>query len=230
MNRVFVKLFLSGICLFVVCNAAQAQFSPKIVAECTITYSVSIDNSNNSQTIKKLYIKGRKTRSEISNASFLQATLFDNKEGNAVVMKEVGGDKYISFFNADEWKEKNNFWDSSILTITSETRKILTYTCRKALIQTKNGNSYSFYYTTDLTASATENPYQFKKITGIVLEYESESKDGKSIGIKQQTSALFRFRLQSLRYRLRATTLLSKIAYCCGLTGALNLGTFAVYL
>lgn len=184
MIRSFVKSFLGITYLIVICNVAQAQLSSKMVAECTITYSVSVDGNNNSQTTKTLYIKGRKTRSEISNPSFQQSTIFDNKEGNAVVMKEVGGDKYISFFNAGQWKEKNSFWDSSTLTITNETKKILTYTCRKAVVKTKNGNNYIFYYTTDLTASATENPYQFKSITGVILEYESESKDGKSVECK----------------------------------------------
>ena len=180
MTRIFATILIifSGFTFGV---EVKAQAVSKIIAECTITYSVTIEGSNNGQTVKNLYIKGRKTRSEISNSSFYQATLYDNKEGSAVVMKEVGGDKYISFFTAAEWKEKNNIWDSSTITLTSETKKIVSYNCRKAIIQTKNGNRYNVYFTTDMTASATENPYQFKNITGLILEYESESKDGRNV-------------------------------------------------
>ncbi len=172
------------VCSIVVFHAClNAQPVTKIVAECTISYAVSIEG-NNGQTLKTLYIKGQKTRSEISNSSFFQATIFDNKDGSAVVMKEVGGDKYISFFTVDQWKEKNSIWDSSTISITNETKKILNYTCRKAVIKTRGGNQYSVYFTTELTASATENPYQFKKITGLVLEYQSESKKGRNIECK----------------------------------------------
>lgn len=183
MSKGFITI-LMFLCAAFSYKSVNAQPMTKIVAECTITYAVSIEGGNNGQTIKTLYIKGKKTRSEISNPSFSQATIFDNKEGNAVVMKEVGDDKYISFFTADQWKEKNRIWDSSTVSITSETKVILNLACRKAIIQTKSGNRYNVYFTTGMTASATENPYQFKNITGLVLEYESESKEGKGIECK----------------------------------------------
>ena len=104
-----IFIFLS---LFI-CSCFQhtnAQTPQKIIAECTIVYSVNSGENNSGKTIKKLYIKGRKTRSEISNPAFYQATIFDNKTGDAVVLKEIGGDKYISSFNAEQWKEKNKEW------------------------------------------------------------------------------------------------------------------------
>ena len=169
-----------------VCTQTQAQqSSPKIVAECTITYSVNIiGNNKTEQTTKKLYIKGRKTRSEISNPSFYQATIFDNKTGEAVVLKEVGNDKYISQFNEEKWKEKNSRWNESSVKFTNETKNILSYNCRKAVITVKDSSHFIVYFTTDITASATENPYQFKNIPGLILEYESQTTEGKSIEFK----------------------------------------------
>ncbi len=175
-------IFLISLATLVYCNVQAQQQVSKIVAECTITYSVTIKgNDKNEGTTKTLYIKGRKIRSEIKNTAFYQATIFDNKTEEAVVLKEIGGDKYMSQFNAAQWKEKNQQWNASSVQVTNETKKILNYTCRKAIITTKEGNSFVVYFTTDMTASATENPYQFKDISGLVLEYESQTSEGKNI-------------------------------------------------
>ena len=179
-----IKLgLLCWLIFFTICKV-NAQTS-KLVAECTITYTVDIQGSDKQEeTTKRLYIKGRKTRTEISNPTFYQAIIFDNKTGESIVLKEVGGDKYISFLNAGQWREKNKRWDSSIVLITNETKKILNYNCRRAVIKMKDESSYVIYFTTDLTASATENLYQFRGISGLILEYDSQTEKGKSIEFK----------------------------------------------
>src|SRR5436305_1906022 len=141
----------------------------KIVGECTITYSIKIANEPG-DAIKTLYIKGKKTRSEIVSPSFTQTTIYNDNTGEAVILRELNGEKYLSKFNAAKWKEKNK-----------EGKTILDYPCKKAIATTKNGKSFVLYYTTGLAPSASENPYQFKNIPGIVLEYESETSEGKSI-------------------------------------------------
>lgn len=164
---------------------AVAQPISKLVAECTITYSVTLEgDKKNENTVKKLFIKGRKTRSEISNSSFYQATIFDNKTGNAVVLKHVGGDKYISSFTADQWKEKNGKWMDVKVTLTDETATIAGYNCRKAIITTKTNENFIVYYTIALLASATENPYEFKDIPGLILQYSSKTENGNEIVFK----------------------------------------------
>ena len=186
MRSIFIKTVLLFLIVFAVNSQLSiAQQPPKIIAECTITYSVNmLGNDKNEETTKKLYIKGKKTRSEISNASFYQATIYDNKTGDAVVLKEVGKDKYLSHFDAEKWKEKNNRWNKATVTVTNETKMILNYICRKATITIKDGSRFVVFFTADLTASATENPYQFKDIPGLVLEYESQTNEGKSIEFK----------------------------------------------
>ncbi len=185
MSKSFLKIYGLFLLLFLFCYEAKLQPLSKLVAECTITYSVLFEgNEKNQITTKKLFIKGRKARSEISNSSFYQATIYDDKTGKAVVLKNVGGDKYISTFNADEWKEKNGIWEDMKVTLTNETAKIANYNCRKAIATTKNGNGFTIYYTVDFVASATENPYQFKNIPGLILEYESKTNEGKRITFK----------------------------------------------
>ena len=176
----FCGLFL----LLFLCAKGKSQSASKFVAECTITYSVSLEGAENNLTTKTLFIKGRKTRTDINYSSFHQSTILDNKTGDAVVLKTIGTDKYISSFTAQQWKEKNNKWDDVKVSFTNETTKVLTYTCRKAILTTKNDNHFVVYYTTDFVASTTENPYQFKSIPGLILEYESQTGEGKLITFK----------------------------------------------
>lgn len=170
--------------LFLLYSKSESQSASKFIAECTINYSVSLEGTENNLTTKTLFIKGRKTRTDISYSSFHQSTILDNKTGDAVVLKTIGSDKYISSFTAQQWKEKNNKWDSVKVLFTNETTKVLNYTCRKAILTTKNDNHFFVYYTTDFIASTTENPYQFKNIPGLILEYESQTSEGKLITFK----------------------------------------------
>src|SRR3954466_2345045 len=131
--------------------------SAKIVGECTITYSIKIANESGDAT-KKLYIKGKKTRSEIVSPSFTQTTIYDNKTGEAVILRELNGEKYLSKFNAAKWKEKNKKWDDLTVKLLNEGKTILGYPCKKASATAKDGKSFTIYYTTGIAPSALENP------------------------------------------------------------------------
>ena len=183
-NQLSLKLCSLFLLLFFFSVDSKSQSVTKLIADCTITYSVSIEGNEHNSTIKTLFIKGKKIRTDISYSSFTQSTIFDNKTGNAVVLKSIGSQKYISSFTAEQWKEKNDKWDDLKVTFTDEAAKILNYNCRKAVVTTKNGNRFVVYYTTDLVASATENPYQFKNIPGLIMEYESQTGEGKPITFK----------------------------------------------
>ena len=182
-KQVIKSIFL--IVVFFAMTVVYARQPSKIVAECTISYTVSMpDDSNKEPTTKKLYIKGRKTRSEIQTLSFDEATIFDSKTGTATILKEIGGDKYISQFSAEQWKAKNVRWNNVKVELTGETKKILNYNCRKAVATLTDGTGYIAYYTEDMVPSATENPFQFKNIPGLILQYESRNAEGKNIQFK----------------------------------------------
>lgn len=168
--------------LIVLMLIARGTFSQlaRVVAECTITYDINIENGIGNAS-KTLYIKGKKTRSEIESPLFNQTIIYDNKTGEAIVIKIIGSEKYLSRLTAAKWKETNEEWSGLAVTITDETKTILGYPCRRAIAKTKAGKSFSMYYTTGLTASASENPFQFKNIPGLVLEYQAQTAEGKSI-------------------------------------------------
>lgn len=175
------QILLLFFSLLMVCGVYAQQ--AKIIGECTITYTIDIANEAGSAT-KTLYIKGKKTRSEIVSPSFMQTTIYNDKTGDAVILRELNGEKYLSRLSAEKWKEKNKIWDGMTVKQTNESKTILGYTCKKAVATKKGGKSFVIYYTTNLAPTVSENPYQFKGIPGIVLEYESETSEGKSVVFK----------------------------------------------
>ena len=113
--------------------------------------------------------------------TFLQTTIYDEKSGEAVILRKLNGEKYLTKYSADKWKYINKDWDGMTVKPTNESKTILGYLCKKVIATTKAGKNFVIYYTYSLVPSVSENPYQFKNIPGIVLEYESETSEGKSI-------------------------------------------------
>lgn len=150
-----------------------------VIGDCTVTYSLTTSDPSVQSKLagasKTVYIKGQKSRTDFLSDGFRQTTIYDKKAGMAVVMKEIGAEKYISKYTQDEWKSQNKKYELKTVSLINETKTILSYTCKKAVITTRDGNSYSFYYAPSIVPSATENPFQFSDIPGLVLEYESSA-------------------------------------------------------
>ena len=166
------------ISLFTLLRSVANPQSTKIVGDCTVAYSIIVEDGT-PQASKLLYIKGNKTRVDITNASFTQSVICDHAEGTVVILKEVGSNKYISRLDREQWSAQNNKYDDMEVSFTNETKTILNYVCKKAVAKLKNGNSFSVYYAVGIAPSTSENPYQFKKIPGLVLQYEGEGETKK---------------------------------------------------
>lgn len=168
-------------CLFFISTiGAQAQY-PKVVADCTVTFDVIISGagSNAGQATKTLYVRGAETRTDLVNASFSQTTFYDTKKETAVILREIGGVKYISTLNAEQWKAQNKRYEGMEVVLTEESKTILGYYCKKAEIKLKDGGVLNVFYATGITPSASENNFQFKGIPGFALEYEAIGEKGK---------------------------------------------------
>ncbi len=171
-----VKWMLS--LLFVGLFSIPSQ-SQKVIGDCTVVYAISItgmQNPNNGlkNAVKTFYIKGLQTRVDIASPAFNQSIIYDGNTGTAVILKEVGADKYISTYDAAKWKEANKKYEDISLSFTDQTKTILGFKCKNAVARLKNGTSFSIFYATDIIPSLSENPFQFKNIPGFVLEYEAQ--------------------------------------------------------
>ncbi len=182
MKKIIAFLALTGI-LYVQGHAQQ-----RVVAECTVTYSITTDKKNDKDWIESLksstkivYIKGFNSRTDLISSAFTQSVFFDKSNGTAVVLRILGNNKFITRLDTSGWHQLNNKFDEAVLTILNETKTILGYECKKAVLQLKDGNSFTLYYTTAIIPSVREFEYQFKNIPGFVLEYETSEKDGKKV-------------------------------------------------
>lgn len=156
---------------------AQEQ---KIISDCTITYLVNSLQENNIGS-KTIYIKGKNIRIDLVSTAFQQTTFYNATDGNATVLKTVGESKYISNYKPAEWKKANEIYEGIKVSFTGKTKQVLNHNCKEAILTFKNGNIYTVYYDPALVLSVMENPFEFKNIPGLVLEYESSLKENKKI-------------------------------------------------
>lgn len=161
---------------------------PKQINECVITYEVVVLDSKAEQqviksmngSVKTLYLKGTRSRTDLETSGFKQTTLYDSKNDSTVILREIGANKYISYLNGNQRKEKNKKYNNIEFTNTDERKIILGYDCKKVIAKLADGTTYTVYYTPNVIVSNSDYEYQFKNLAGLVLEYESETDDGKS--------------------------------------------------
>lgn len=152
----------------------------KVVSELTLVYDASISSGSAEPRMADaldgstttLYIKGPMSRVEMNSALFSSTTIHDSKTGNAVILREVSGQKLLIRMNAENWKEKNKRYQDIQFKNTGETKNIAGYTCQKAVATLKDGSNFVVFYTPDLVPENRNYDYQFRSLNGLPLEYE----------------------------------------------------------
>ncbi|MEP6464839.1 MAG: hypothetical protein ABJB05_00975 [Parafilimonas sp.] len=167
------KWILTSIIIFF-CTVVQAQ-QPKVISDATISFTVSNSSPSKQNDLgsKIIYLKGKDIRIDLMSNMFSQTIFYNSNTGNATVLKNIGQSKYISNYTNEEWKKANNIYNGAKISFTNNTKKILDYDCKQAMLKLENGSTYTVYYTPLLIPSVVENPFEFKDIPGLILEYES---------------------------------------------------------
>lgn len=158
----------------------------RLISECTIVYELSVDDQKANEQMmqafngatKIVYIKGTKTRSDVISPSYTQTTIFDTKTDSTIILRDLGNNKYISFLTRQQRRERNKKFEGIKFTITSDTKIILGYQCKKAVATLSDGTAFNVFYTPLLIPSVREYDYQFKDLPGLALQYDAESEDG----------------------------------------------------
>ena len=202
------KPLLSLLLFFAIYNSfAQPQ---KVIADCTITYSVKnltdVTGNNLQNAVKIVYISGKQIRVDLSSSTFNQTIFYNDNTGKATVLKSIGESKYISTYTASDWQKENVVYNGIKILFTNNTKKILNYTCKEALLKLKTGNTYTVYYVPELLPSITENSFQFKNIPGLILQYETDVHNQKiqytAINISFDPVPSFRFEIPTTGYKV----------------------------
>lgn len=169
---------------------STALFSQtRVIADCSITYAISTDGSSDKDvneslkaSTKTVYIRGNESRSDLVSPSFTQSLLYSKTTGNAVILREFGNNKFMTKLDAKAWAAENKKYDGMSVSLANpETKTILGYECKKAVITLKDGSVFSLFYATAIVPSVKEYEYQFKDIPGFVLEFESQEAESKKI-------------------------------------------------
>lgn len=186
-----MKKIMLLITLNVLIGLSYAQ--TRVVAECTVSYSISVDNATGldkeavellKSSSKTVYIKGNDSRVDLMSSSFLQTMIFDKTTGNAVILRELGANKFMTKLESKAWVVQNSKYSGMTISYENETKNILGYDCKKAVLKLQNGTSFSVYYATAITPSVKEFEFQFKDIPGFVLEYEAQEGGAQKITYK----------------------------------------------
>lgn len=166
----------------------QAQ---RVIADCSISYSISTEEGSADKdkdvteslkaSTKNVYIKGNDSRTDLVSPTFTQSLIYNKSTGSAVILREFGNNKFMTKLDNARWKEENRKYDGMTVVLSAETKTILGYECKKALMQLKDGTVFTLYYATAIIPSVKEFEYQFKDIPGFVLEFESQEAEGKKI-------------------------------------------------
>ncbi len=172
------------------CILQQAAAQQRVVADCTITYSISTEEGNAEKDVteslkastKTVYIRGNDSRTDLVTPSFTQSLLYDKSTGSAVILREFGNNKFITRLDAKTWAAENKRYDGMKTSfVNNENKTILGYECKKAVIQLKDGSIFTLFYATGIIPSVREFEYEFKDIPGFVLEFESQEAQSKKI-------------------------------------------------
>lgn len=156
----------------------------RIIGDCSITYSITNENNALGKSLsgkKVVYIKGKNVRVDIISPQFAQSLIMNANRGNIVILKEIGANKYMMNLDENMWNSQNKRFTDMSLQIMPETKTILNYSCNKAIAVLGDGSSFSLFFTPDIIPSVSENPYQFQKVPGLVLEYESPDESNNRI-------------------------------------------------
>ena len=179
------KIILFLLFIILSCSTFAQQ---RIIAECTITYSISVSDTVGTvmqkvlkASSKTVYIKGNESRVNLTSPAFNQNVIYDKTDGTATILREFGSNKFITTLDNDEWSEENKQFEGLTIEPTDEHKLILGYNCTKAFLHLKDSSIYTVYYTPSIIPSVKEFEYQFKDIAGLVLSYEALGTKGEKV-------------------------------------------------
>ncbi len=154
----------------------------RVVAEVTLVYSIEVMNQLQTdkdalaqlkQSSKTVYIKGNNSRVDLTSPAFSQSLIYTKNTGTAVILREMGANKFMTKLDAKGWNKQNEKFIGMTVKYPGDTKSILGYDCKKAILQLQDGSTFSVFYTTAISPSVKEFEFQFKDIPGFVLQYEA---------------------------------------------------------
>jgi GLPGLI family protein len=121
----------------------------------------------------ELYFSKNQTRSELNMGMIMNITTISDADKDSLVMLMGGmmGQNAVKT-SITEMTNKISSDSTSKLQLLEETKQILDYTCKKALLIDESGNRSEFWYTNDIQVSKLGQTYLNADIPGFPMEFE----------------------------------------------------------
>jgi len=156
--------------LFSITNSFSQEFEGKI--NFNITYAANVDEQIKEAGPKEalMYFSSDRTRIEMQMGMGMKnVTISDLKEKQTIVLMDMMGQKIAMKSSIEDEKVD----EKTKVEVTSQTKKIAGYSCKKAIITTpeSEGGNVVVWFTNDLVVNKGYLKGAMKKIDGTVLEY-----------------------------------------------------------
>lgn len=155
----------------------------KIINEATLTYKVEIKNSTNNQPVQNsnsnqyiIYIKGVSSRSDLITSMGSESAVYDSKKSSGYIAKSYSGQKLLINLTKAEWFTQNAIFQQLKFNVTSETKNISGYDCKKAISKLATGETIIVYFEPNIELSNQDYILAFPELKGLPIVIERESK------------------------------------------------------
>ena len=157
--------------------------------EGVITFKITYPDNKLSESQMAMFpkvvtvsIKGSKARTDLQMSGMATVEITDYVEKTKVALINMMGQKYAIKQTAAEIAKEMEKEAKPTIQLTSETKVIAGYTCKKAIITVNEGSSkgtFEVYYTNDLGTKMSnfDNPL-YKDIDGVLMEFSQKAQIG----------------------------------------------------
>ena len=185
-------------------NSSTAQ----VVSEGFIEYDIQIDTENEqakqmlANSSMKIFFDGKKSRTEFTMGSMVSTTaVADQTTKDAILLMDSMMGKMAVKMEGDQLDElQDNYKGEYKIELVDETKTILAYTCKKAILtMEETGDTMTIWYTEDIQFDSSMNQQMNFDIPGTALAFESKAQgitmnfEAVTVteGIEEDTAALF---------------------------------------
>jgi GLPGLI family protein len=173
------RAFVTALVLACTSLPAMAQ---NVMTQGTIVYDITIQTGSKEPQMadaldgatSTVYIKNSQSRTDMVSSLGSESTIHDTKTGNGVILKEYSGQKLMITLTKENWEEKNKKYNDIVFTLEQEEKVIAGYKCKKAVAK-MDGNNFTVYYCPDIVTANKDFNATFKKLPGLVMQYEYEA-------------------------------------------------------
>jgi GLPGLI family protein len=121
----------------------------------------------------EIYFTEGLTRSEMKMGTMMNiSTLTDEKTGDLLMLMSGMIGKNAILTTLDEINKEKEETPEMEVTLVDETKVIMGYVCKKAIITAEDGSESVFWYTEDIKVAAKGQSYLNENVPGFPLEYE----------------------------------------------------------